>query len=337
MSGFFSLIVAILLLSFLVFIHELGHFGVGKYLGFVILEFSVGMGPVIFKKEKNGTVYSLRLLPVGGMCRFLGEDEEVKNDRSFSAFPAWKRLITVAAGPATNIFLGCILSVIMIVAYGSFLPSIVAVSPESPAHYSGLQTGDIITKINGSDVLFYNEAVDSIKNAGNDFSIIVLREDKSEQIRIKNAFDAELGHSRIGVTLEPVRMHFPFIKSVKCGLKNVILIIRSTLEALKDVFKGATDNITGPVGTVAVISKAVRYGVEVILELAVLINLSVGVFNILPLPALDGGRLIFLIVEIVRRKPVDAEKEGWIHIIGLFLLFGLMILLTFKDIFRLIG
>lgn len=339
MTGILSVLGALLILSLLITLHELGHFLAGKALGFCILEFSVGMGPVLRKTEKNGTVYSVRAFPVGGMCRFLGEDDAPADDRSFTSFPVWKRFLTVAAGPITNILLGCILSVTMIAAYGNYLPSVMEISGDTaPAAICGIQPGDIFVAVNGKDIPGYTSAVEMIRSAGKgDFKLTVLRNGTETEVAIRDAFDPESGYNRLGVTLEPVRVFFSLPKSIKTGLRYVVDCVSSTFTALKSVLKGATEQVSGPVGTVAVISQAVKYGFEVVLEIAVIINLSVGIFNLLPLPALDGGRLVFMLVEILRGKPVDPEKEGWVHLIGLFLLFGLMILLTFGDIKKLIG
>ncbi|MEG1524377.1 MAG: RIP metalloprotease RseP [Clostridia bacterium] len=340
MNTFLSILAALLLLSILVTIHELGHYTAGRLLGFTIVEFSVGMGPVLLKKMKNGIQYSIRALPIGGMCRFYGEDQEAQDSRCFNAQPAWKRLITIFAGPFMNFVFAIIFSVITLSAYGDYVPSVYAVSDATtPAAISGMQTGDIITAVDGQKVSFYADTVPMILAVeSNETTISVLRDGTAVDCKLTNIYNKEQGKNLIGITIEPMRMKFGFTKSIGQSFHYVGTMVKETFGFFGNLFKGQVQStdVAGPVGIIAYISEAVRYGFETILRFAVLISISLGIMNLLPLPALDGGRMVFIFIEAIRGKPIPAEKEGMVHFVGLILLFGLIIFLTYNDISNLI-
>lgn len=337
MSSVLSVIAALLVLSVFIFLHELGHFLVGKKLGFSILEFAVGMGPVLLSKTKDGIQYSLRALPIGGMCRFYGEDEDAQGDgRAFGSFPAWKKILTVAAGPVVNLVLALVLSCAMVLAYGIFMPAVSEVQSETcPAAVCGLETGDILLKVDGREIESFYTVVDQIQATGKEgFTLTVKRGNEEVELTIKDAFDEEKGSNFLGITMSAERFRVPFFKALSLGAETFNDYVRATFSFLGSLFRGqvSKNDVSGPVGTVAFLSEAVRYGFEVVLELSVMINISLGMLNLLPIPAMDGGRLVFLFIELVRGKPIDQNKEGTIHFIGLILLFGLMLFLTFNDV-----
>lgn len=331
------MIAALFVLSVFVFLHELGHFLVGKKLGFSILEFSVGMGPVLFSKTKDGIQYSLRAFPIGGMCRFYGEDEQKQGDnKAFGSFPAWKKILTVGAGPVMNLVLALLLSCVMILAYGTFLPVVNEIESEtSPAALCGMEQGDILLKIDGVDIGSYYSVVERIQATSPDgFLLTVKRGSEEVTLTVKDAYNQERGSNFLGITMSATRVHMPFFKSISLGFDYFIGSIGDTFSFFGSLFRGkvSKDDVSGPVGTIAYLSKAVSYGLEVVLELSVLINVSLGMLNLLPIPAMDGGRLVFLLIELVRGKPIDQNKEGIVHLIGLVLLLGLIVFLTFNDV-----
>ena len=341
MSTILSVLAALVLISVLVTVHELGHYLVGRKLGFTILEFAVGMGPVILKKEKNGIEYTLRALPIGGMCRFYGEDSEETNEKCFSAHAAWKKILVIVAGPLMNLLFALVLSVITLLSYGNYMPSVVELTaPDLPAASAGVEPGDIIVAVDGKKVHEYDEAVPLIKAAsGKDLLLTVERDGRSVDCRLENVYNEALGYNLIGVTIEAARVRLGFFESIVESVHYMGMVIGQTFDFFGTLFQGkvTSSDVAGPVGTIAYVSQAVRYGFEVVLRFGILISISLGIFNLLPIPALDGGRLVFLLFEAVTGKKVDPEKEGMVHFVGLILLFGLMIFLTYNDIAGLVA
>ena len=340
MSTLLSIIAALLLLSVLVTIHELGHYGAGRLLGFTILEFSVGMGPAIIKKTKNGIDYCIRAFLIGGMCRFYGEDQEVQDGRCFNAQPVWKRFIVILAGPMMNFIFAILVSVVTLMAYGNYVPEIYEVpDTSSPAYVAGLRPGDIITAVDGKTVRYYSETTDFIRAMPSESAVITVERGETEiDCVLTDSFDPELGHNYIGITITPVRKIFGFFESIGESFHYVGGLVRDTLGFFGTLFKGqvTSDQVAGPVGTIAYISEAVRYGFETVLRFAVIISISLAIFKVLPLPALDGGRLAFLVVEGIAGRPVNQRVEGTIHFVGLMALFALILFLTYNDIVNMI-
>lgn len=341
MSTVLSILAALVLLSIIVTIHELGHYIAGRSLGFSIVEFAVGMGPVLLKKEKNGIQYSLRALPIGGMCRFYGEDEEVSDGKSFNAQAWWKRLIVVLSGPVSNFIFALLIAIITLSSYGDFVPSIIELSgQDSPAYIAGMQAGDIITAVDGKAVSYYSETVPMILAVKDDHTTITVdRDGQRVDCHLTGIYNAEAGKNLIGITIEPVRMRFGFFQSIGMSVNYLGSMVTETLSFFGRLFQGnvQSSDVAGPVGIIAYISEAVRYGFETVLRFAIMISMSLGIMNLLPLPALDGGRGVFMIIEGIRGKAIPPEKEGMVHFAGLILLFGLIIFLTYNDISNLIG
>ncbi len=329
-----------MLLSLLVMIHELGHYTAGRLLGFGIVEFSIGMGPVLFKKTKKGIQYSLRALPIGGMCRFYGEDKEAQDGRCFNAQPVWKRIITVAAGPVMNLLFALLCAIFTLSIFGDYMPAVYEITDtDTPAYAAGMQVGDIITRIDGKRVTFYSETVDMIQAVeGNDMTLTVSRDGSEIELEVHDIYNAEAGRNLLGVTISPERMYFGFGGIMAHSVSYITETIKDAFLFFGQLFRGqvTSDEVAGPVGIIAYISAAVRSSGETVLRFAVLISASLGIMNLLPLPALDGGRLFFMVIEVIRGKAIPAEKEGMVHFVGLILLFALIVFLTYNDISNLI-
>ncbi len=341
MSGIISIIGALLVLTVLVFFHELGHFYAGKKLGFRIDEFAIGMGPTVVSKEKDGTRFAVRALPIGGLCMFHGEDEGAKDPECFSAQPVWKRMIVVAAGPFMNILLAIVLAVAILMSYGDYMPGIVeVVNANTPAAVAGIEVGDIIIAVDDAKIDYYTDCIPAIEGADSaGAEITVRRGDEDIVFSVKDLYNSEEGANRIGVMISPVRLKYGFFAAVANSFRYVWDIMMEMFRFLGSIFTTGiqSGDVAGPVGTISLIGQAVRAGFEVVMRLGVLISINLGIMNILPLPALDGGRLLFMVVEAIRGKAIPPEKEGVIHFAGLILLFGLMILLTFMDVKNLFG
>jgi regulator of sigma E protease len=336
-----SIGVALLLLSFLVMIHEMGHYFAGRVFGFSILEFSIGMGPKLLKKkDKRGTEFSVRAFPIGGMCRFEGEDEKAANERSFNAQKVWKRILVVLAGPVTNLVFAILLAFVTLSAFGDFMPAIYEVNQASPAETAGVMPGDVITRIGDKPVRFYFQTVDMILAVETqDLTLTVNRSGMEKQLYLQSIYNEALGKNFIGVTITTERMKFGIGESAVRSVNYVTATLAETFRFFGRVAQGdaTSSDAAGPVAIVAMISEAVRSSGENVLRLLVLISASLGIMNLLPIPAMDGGRLVFMFVEAIRGKPISQEKEGMIHFVGLLLLFGLIIFLTFNDVSNLLN
>ena len=328
-----SIVGALLVLTVLVFVHELGHFYAGKKLGFRIDEFAIGMGPVVCSKEKNGTRFAIRALPIGGLCAFHGEDEGVSDPECFNAQPVWKRMIVVLAGPFMNILLAVVLAVIILMTYGEYMPNITRFTGEnSPAE------GDIIPAIDGKSITYYAECTDYIRQADHaGIEVTVRRGGSDVTLTARDIYDPESGSNRLGIYISPERLRYGLLEAATNSVRYTCYIVKEMFKVLGGLFTGSvtSDDVAGPVGTISIIGQAVRAGFEVVLRLGVLISINLGIMNILPIPALDGGRFLFMVIEAVRGKPIPPEKEGMIHMAGLVLLFSLMILLTVMDVRKL--
>lgn len=345
MSTFVSIVLALLVLSFFVVIHELGHYGVGRLLRFGIVEFAVGMGPVIFKVKRKGIDYSLRALPIGGMCRFFGEDEDVPKDAvngvPFNEQKVWKRFLVVLAGPVMNILFAVLFAIIALVSYGDYAMQIKEFSYEnSPAEVAGLLPGDIFVNIDGKEITYSSQTTDFIVAANSEESpITVLRNGERKTFIVRDFYSEADGRNMLGVQIDYARVHFGFFEACGRSVGYVWSMIEEMVKFLGTVFTGTvqSSDVAGPVGTINIISQAVRAGFETVLRLAVLISVNLGFINILPFPALDGGRLVFMVVEVIRGKPVSSQKEGIVHFVGFVLLMALMAYLVVKDVIGLVN
>lgn len=335
---FLSILAALLVLSVFVVVHELGHFVAGRLLGFTVLEFAVGMGPAILKKEKNGITYSLRAFPIGGMCRFYGEDEEAKDGRSFASHPVWKRIIVVAAGPVMNILTAILFAVVSLMSYGVYVdvPTVQELSSKTaPAAVAGIEPGDVLYAINGDVIESYEETSELILGAsGAEMTITVQRDGELVDLIVRDFYNEAEGRNLIGITYGYGRERYGLFQAVGASFRYVWDIFVEMARFIGSIFTQGVQagDVVGPVGTVTIIGQAVRTGFETVLYLAVLISVNLAFMNLLPLPALDGGRLVFLIIEAIRRKPVPPEKEGMVHFAGLVLLMLLMVYLTVSDV-----
>lgn len=337
-----TIIYGLLILNILVVIHEGGHFLVGKRCGIKINEFSVGFGPKLFGRKKGEIDYSLRALPLGGYVAFFGEDEEVdekEEPRAFNNRPVWQRFLTVLAGPAVNIIFAWIVTVIVLVSYGDYVPTIVEVPEGLPAYEAGVEKGDIITMIDGKKIDFSMEFGAADINGKESIVLGVQRADGYHEFEIETVKNEE-GRNIIGIQYSQAeRKRFSFFEAVKLSFKWMYLIVVELLGALRNaIFGGAgISQMSGPVGTIQVVGEVVRTGFENILRILALLSINLGIVNLLPFPALDGGRLVMLVIEKIIGRKVNRKVEAVINLVGIILLFVLMFFLTYQDIARLIG
>ncbi len=375
-------IVTIIMFLVMVSLHEFGHFIVAKLLNFKILEYAIGFGPAIFKKQIGETLYALRVVPLGGFCKFEGEEETSEDPRAFSNQAVWKRILVVVAGGISNVILGFLLFLIIVPATSPMLTNVIdTVLPHSFIEKAGIEPGDRIIEINGKNVNFYNdislytadfekdtEAQITVKRGKEklDFTImpteqiinIKYTEKDIEYVSTINGF-TEVEHieysdenpkdnSLIGKQETTTRYLIGFTpKSEDVTVLNVWgqawnqtkFVVKLVYQSLWELVTGklGMEHMSGPVGIVNEVNDAVNQGSRswlYVLNLIALLTINLGVFNLLPFPALDGGRLFFMIIELIRRKPIPPEKEGIIHAAGMLLLLLLVVFVSYQDIMR---
>lgn len=317
-----------------VLFHEFGHFIVAKISGIKVHEFAIGMGPKLFKINKGETDYTLRLFPIGGYVKMEGEDEYSNDARSFSRKSIKVRMAVIAAGAIMNFILAIIVFSIYSFYIGVPTTTIDSVSVELPAYEAGLREGDIITLIDNYQISNWEDIKKAIsKSDGEDINITVLRNGKEQYFSIKPIIDNDENRLIIGIT---PKMKRSLILSIKSGFENVIFVLGLMFQFFAMLFKGkvTSDDISGPIGIVFLVGEAAKSGLLYVLYVAGFISINLGFFNLLPIPALDGSRLVFLIIELIRGKPVNPEKEGFVHFIGLVFLMLLMLVVAYKDIIK---
>ena len=333
-----EILVTLLVLSVLVIGHEFGHYTAGRLLGFDILEFAVGMGPRLCGFKKNGIDYDLRLFPIGGMCRFAGEDETPTGSGSFRAKPAWQRAIVVFAGPFMNFVLAFLIGIILYMGWGTYDTGRVLVqevNENSPAAFSGVLPGDELLSVDGVKIDSFEALRAGLDDASPDsIALRVLRDGREEELILSDAYDETEQKIMLGVTITYPIVKDGFFAAVGHSLSYCWEMGTIVFKSLGMLFTGEArlNDMSGVVGVTRIVGEAVSYGWESVLSLTVMLSMNLGIMNLLPIPALDGGRLLFILVELVRRKPVPAEKEGLVHLIGLVLLMALMIYLVIHDI-----
>lgn len=327
-------IAAIFVFLLVILLHELGHFTVAKMVGIKVNEFAIGMGPTIFKTTRGETKYSLRILPIGGYVSMEGEEDDSSDPRSFNNAPVLSRIGVIVAGAFMNFVLAIIVLAIVSFNVGMPTTSVKATIDNSPAEAAGIMAGDTISKIDGVKIKRWEDIVEEIgsKDTKKEINISVLRGNKRKDISMTPMIDED-GISVIGI--EP-QVNKSFGSAVKGGFQKTGMFINSMFDFVKMLFRGevTTRDLSGPVGVIKVVGDAAKLGFMNLLLILGFISVNLGFFNLLPIPALDGSRLIFLIVELIRGKPIDPEKENLVHLVGFFLLIGLMIIVTYRDLIR---
>ena len=352
------IILALLLLAILITVHEFGHFLAARAMKIEVREFAIGMGPKLigWKSKKYDTDFSIRAIPLGGFCAFYGEDDttgESKDDpRAFPKQNVWKRMFVILMGPMMNLVLAFVVATCFFWANGVEVqtgvdPYIVEVEEAGPAHSAGLQADDIITEINGVNMLDGTQTtlfntIGNWKEGDAPLKMTVRRGEETFETEMTPFWDEEEGKMRIGVIiggkaltetqpvsfLEGIQYSWQLCVNVSGTILNLVKRLVTTGQGLEDT--------AGPVGIISEVSQRVqRNGIKEFISLLAMLSINLGLMNLLPIPGLDGSRLVFGLVEIVRRKPVPAEKEAMVHMAGMVLLFGFILFVTYRDIVRL--
>lgn len=330
-----TIFIAILMFCGLVFVHEFGHFAAAKAVGIKVNEFSIGMGPLLFQRKYGETEYSFRAFPIGGYCKMEGEDEESPDERAFNRQPAWAKILVIVAGSFMNI-LATILILASILTYSGSYTTILDQVPEGyPAQEAGLLPGDEIIAVDGQRYNEWIEVVTAIAEShGDSISVTVLREG-AEQTFVSALEENEEGRRVIGIT--PVRSH-SLLLGTKEAFRTTAAMTLAMGEFLNNLVTGqaSAEDVVGPVGIVTIIGQQAKYGLINVIYLMAMISLNLGIVNLLPLPALDGGRLIFVLIRTLTGGRISDDTEARVHMIGMVLLMGLMLFLVFKDTFQFI-
>lgn len=331
-----TIISSIIIFLLVILIHEFGHFIVAKRNGVSVLEFSIGMGPKLFQRESNGTIYSLRVLPVGGYCQLEGEDEENDSPNSLNNQSPLVRLKVILAGAIMNFILAFIL-LILLMSVSRVSTEVSGVIKDSPAYSSGIQTGDQIVSINGENVSDGEELLKRIKESQGDLNIGVIRDSQSKNIKVTPRLENNVRKIGVNFQEEYDIKNFSLIKGFKKGVITFLNLTGMLYKFLGMLITGqlGLGGVSGPVGVVKEIGNAAKTGVSNLIFLLAYININLGVFNLLPIPALDGGRAIFILIEMIFGKKISQEKEGYIHMVGLILLLALIAVVTIKDVIKL--
>lgn len=329
----YTFIASIIVFGMLVFFHEFGHFIMAKCVDINVKEFSLGMGPSIAKIKRGETEYFLRILPLGGYVKMEGEDDKSDDPRAYGNKPVWSRFGVIFAGPFMNFILAVIL--IMIIGLFSGIATVrVTVIDGEPAQKAGINDGDTIYAINDKRVYSWDEIVNEISQKPDEIiKVTVKRQQNLLTFNVNTNVEQETGRGIIGIKSEIIR--YSPIESLKYAIQKTLWMSRVIVQGLIQIISGRVQaDVMGPVGIVHLVGEAAQVGIFNLLYLAAIISVNLGLFNLLPIPALDGSRLLFIFIEFLRGKPIDPEKEGFIHFVGFALLMLMMIVIAYKDIMR---
>lgn len=329
-----TIIYALLIICVLIFFHELGHFMAAKACGVKVNEFAIGMGPKVLKKQKGETLYSIRAFPLGGFCAMEGEDEDSQDERAFNRKSVWKRAIIIVAGAAMNLIIAIILMIAVNYMNGVPTTTISQVEENSPAYTAGIQKGDKILSINDKKINSWDD-VQAVKNAVNTRELNIKVQRKDTELNIKTTLKENDRNKIIGIV--PVSEK-NIVKAIANGPSATWNMAKSMYSGLYSLITGkvSAKELSGPVGIVYLINKGISRGFATVLYLTSLISLNLAIINMLPLPALDGGRLLMVIIRRLTGKAISSKVEGVIHAVGLGLLLLLTIYVTWNDIVRFI-
>jgi regulator of sigma E protease len=362
---FVTIIIFILILSVLVLIHEAGHFVSAKLFGIKVEEFGFGLPPRIFGKKFGETVYSLNLLPIGGFVKLYGEDEagagriqtskvktEKKGDekRAFFARPVWQRAVVVFAGVFMNFVLAVAILSYLFAAVGVPIPgnkvSVDAVVKNSPAYKAGLQVGDVIKSINNTSITSTNQLITITRmHLGEKLVLKVVGKNlkvRTTEITPRKVYPSNQGAMGVAISQNETIKKYPWFEAPFVGVKEALhetyLIANGLVMVVVQIFtKGSVpSDVAGPIGIAQLTGTVVKIGPFAVLSFVALLSLNLALVNILPIPALDGGRLLFILVEGIFRKKVDQKIEGYAHMVGMAVLLGLIALITLHDLFRIV-
>ena len=342
-------ILAILLLGLLVLVHEAGHFLAARWTGVPVHEFAVGFGKRLISTKRGGVIYALRMIPFGGFVSFADPEDEHGVEKYYATAP-WKRLIVAVAGSLTNLLVAFVILIIYLLAGGihesKLMPVIEAVGANTPAATAGLQANDHVLKINDVEINddYQTMSKQIVDSNGAPLSFLVQRGQEQVAATVVPKYNESLQRYQIGITVQTVegpsvRYSLPGAVTESGGIMvNAVKQLLGSLMSIIRQGEQGDNRLSSPIGIVSdVAAAAEKNGLEVFVSIAIFLSVNLGVFNLLPLPALDGSKVLFLLYEMIRGKPVAPEKENIVSLVGFGLFILLFIFLAGRDILRLIG
>lgn len=336
-----TLIATVFVFGLLIFVHELGHFLSAKSVGMRVDEFALGFGPQLFQRKKGETVYSLRIVPLGGFNKIAGMDpDEEQDDQSFNAKPIWARMFVIVAGSAMNFILPILLFIFIFLTAGIDQPSnqaiVGSVFPNKPAANAGIMPGDRIISINHNKIDTWRDFVNDVQgNAGNQLVVQYERNGTAQEASVVPEYDEKGNRGIVGVMPKIDTYHPGFFEAIGLSLKYTYTISVSMVVGIAQMITGQiAADVAGPIGVAQMAGEVAQQGLVRLLQFAAFLSINLGLINLLPVPVLDGGHVVTLAVEAVRGKPMSKEKLQFIQMIGFILLMLLMVFATFKDIAR---
>ena len=330
--------------SIIILFHELGHFLLAKKNGIRVNEFSLGLGPTLVGITRGETKYSLKLLPFGGACMMEGEDGDSSDEGAFNNKSVWARISVVAAGPIFNFIMAWVFALVIMICVGYDKPVLEEVIEGYPAQEAGMQAGDEIISINGKKIHFYREiSMYSFFHSGETVDVVYERDGEKYEVTLAPKLNEESGSYMYGFVGNAGRERGTVGETITHSFYEVKYWVNYTVDSLNYLISGkaSVNELSGPVGIVKNIGDVYDESKEAggaymaflsMLNMCIFISANLGVMNLLPIPALDGGRLVFLIIEAIRGKRIDPDKEGMVHFVGLMALMALMVFVMFNDI-----
>jgi regulator of sigma E protease len=359
---FITILVFIVMLSVLVLIHEFGHFFAAKRFGIKVEEFGFGFPPKLFGKKRGETEYTFNALPIGGFVKLYGEDEAGKGkvsgtkqvtkdlDRAFFAKPIWQRIVVVTAGVIMNFLLAVVIATYLFSTQG--IPKdtgsviVSQVVEGSPADTAGIQEGDVIKSID-SKTISDTQSLITVTNEykGEKVNLVAQRGEEQITFILTPRENPPEGEGAMGIAIDQniIYQTYPFPLSILYATRQAaadsLLVVKGFADVIKTIATSLTipEGVAGPVGMAQLTGEFVQIGPNAVLALVYMLSLSLAVLNILPIPALDGGRLMFLIIELVTRRRVNPKYEAYAHMVGIILLLTFLAFISFKDIGRIVS
>ncbi|AWB10053.1 regulator of sigma E protease [Thermodesulfobium acidiphilum] len=335
-----SILIFILVIFVATLVHEAGHFVFARIFGVGVFEFSIGFGPRIFKSKYKETDLSIRILPLGGFVRIAGLDEgEVPpGKKRFDQIRSFQKILVILAGPVMNIIMAAVLFT-LVYTQGVYVPDlkIQSVNNNFPAAKAGIQVGDRIVAVNDIPIKTPNELIKIVSESkGEKLNLTILRDDKYINISLNPEFDQKENRYLIGIMFDRTLKKYSILESIYMGFTQTISWSIALVVSIWMLITGKVPvgSLAGPIGIASMLGQAANEGLTALIFFVGFLSLNLGILNLLPIPALDGSRILFLLVEVLRGKPIDPKKENFIHVAGFVFLILLMIFISYFDILR---
>ncbi len=340
-----SVVSFILIIAVCVVVHEYGHYRTAIAMGIQVHEFAFGMGPTILKKRGKNNLWSIRFFPIGGFVRLAGMEEDEPQESTvqgmgFNEKSPWARLAVLMAGPVANVFLAFLLTAVLLAGYGVLdmeSPTVGNVMPGYPSEMAGIQVGDRISSVNGIKVSDWTSMAKAIRNSerGKPLDLVILRNGEEIDLTVEVVVDSQTGNLMLGI--QPARSKYGPIKAISSSVSYTFHMSIAMIRGIGEWIFGKTQvDVSGPVGIATMAGDAARQGLWSFVSFLAIISLNLGIINLFPFPALDGGRIIFIVGEIITGKRLPSSVEGHVHFVGFVILIGMILFITWQDVMKLL-